>query len=48
MHYPTDRMVHITTVVTSVVGRKEIFLFNDALNTFYFMIIWCQTSVVGY
>ena len=24
-------------------GRKEMFLFNDALNTFYFTVIWRQT-----
>ena len=57
MHHPTDRIAHATAFVTPVVehwlerlglglGRKERnVLFNDALNTFLFTVIWRQTYV---
>ena len=30
-----------------LIGRKENVLFNDALNTFYLMVIWCHTYGKG-
>ena len=37
-----DRLLHY--VNTHVVWRKDVFLFNDALNTFYFMAKWHQNQ----
>ena len=40
MFYLTMHSTHFILRLYGV-GRKEMFLFNDALNTFYFTVIWC-------
>ena len=58
MHHPTDRITHTTAFVTPVVEhwleRENVtkviegnVLFNNALNTFLFSVIWRQTYGEG-
>ena len=42
-----DPVVDDTEIVNRNEGRKEMFLFNDSFNTFYFKVIWHQSYGKG-